>query len=120
MAFLGNAHTMETPKPPDDDAHPTRFSRLSAMPRSLHRVVGTSQIALMFGVTRGRVAQLITKATFPEAFARLGKAKLWLADDVMAWAESTGRDCHDLGDNYLGNVPEYPDGHGTRTGSTSK
>lgn len=60
------------------------------------RVVGTHQIRLMLGVSRSRAAQLVSQKGFPDPFARLGKAHIWLADDVDAWAERTGRELHPL------------------------
>jgi predicted DNA-binding transcriptional regulator AlpA len=56
------------------------------------RVVGTHQIRLMLGVSRSRAAQLVSQKGFPDPFARLGKAHIWLAADVEAWARRTGRE----------------------------
>ena len=56
------------------------------------RVVGTHQIRLMLGVHRSRVAQLVNSKGFPDPFAKLGRAHIWLADDVEAWARSSGRE----------------------------
>lgn len=60
------------------------------------RVVGTHQIRLMLGVSRSRAAQLVTQKGFPDPFARLGRANIWLAEDVEAWAKATDRTLHEI------------------------
>lgn len=59
------------------------------------RVVGTFQIAKMLKVTRSRCAQIVNTKGFPDPFAKLGKAHIWLAEDVEAWARGAGRELHD-------------------------
>lgn len=66
------------------------------MPLDTPRVVGTHQIALLLGVTRSRCSQIVNTKGFPDPFARLGKANIWLADDVEAWAKAAGRELHPL------------------------
>lgn len=54
-------------------------------------LVAAHEIAQMFGVSRQRVSQLATSADFPEPVAVLGVGRIWLREDVAAWAERTGR-----------------------------
>ena len=61
-------------------------------PRDLPRVVGTHQIRAMLGVSRSRAAQIVNTKGFPDPFARLGRAWIWLADDVEAWAKVADRE----------------------------
>lgn len=58
----------------------------------LPRVVGTHQIRLMLGVSRSRAAQIVNTKGFPDPFARLGRAWIWLAEDVEGWARAGGRE----------------------------
>lgn len=45
----------------------------------------------MFGVSRQRVTQLAAGQSFPTPVAVLGVGRIWLREDVVAWAERTGR-----------------------------
>lgn len=45
----------------------------------------------MLGVSRQRVQQLVSRADFPAPVVALGMGKVWVAEDVTAWAERTGR-----------------------------
>ncbi|MBO9523406.1 MAG: DNA-binding protein [Nocardioidaceae bacterium] len=56
------------------------------------RVVGTHQIRQMLGVSRSRCAQIVSTKGFPDPFAKLGRAWLWWANDVEAWARAGGRE----------------------------
>lgn len=49
----------------------------------------------MLDVSRQRVSQLATSAGFPAPVAILGVGRIWLREDVVAWAASTGRQLHD-------------------------
>jgi len=60
------------------------------------RLAGTHQIRQMLGVHRSRVAQIVNTKGFPDPVAQLGRAHVWLAEDVEAWAKRTGRDLHEI------------------------
>jgi hypothetical protein len=55
------------------------------------RLVGTAEIAAMFGVSSVRAQQLQLKPTFPAPVARLAAGRLYDYDEVVEWARSTGR-----------------------------
>ena len=50
----------------------------------------------MLNVSRSRAAQIVNEKGFPDPFARSGRSRLWLAEDVEAWAKSAGREVHEL------------------------
>lgn len=54
-------------------------------PRKLPPIVGTHQIQKMLGVSRSRVAQIVSTKGFPDPVTRLGSAQIWLQEDVEAW-----------------------------------
>ena len=55
-------------------------------------LVGVAEVALLLGVSRQRVHQLVgSQADFPEPVAVLSAGKIWLRRDVLAWARNTGR-----------------------------
>lgn len=58
-------------------------------------LVAAQEIALMLGVSRQRVSQLSTAAGFPTPVAVLAVGRIWLREDVVAWAEQTGRTLHE-------------------------
>ena len=62
---------------------------------SVPPLVAAQEIALMLDVSRQRVSQLATSAGFPPPVAILGVGRIWLREDVVDWAERTGRDLHD-------------------------
>lgn len=49
------------------------------------------EIAKLFGVTRQRADVLTKSKSFPDPVQRLTIGSVWIADDVEAWAERTGR-----------------------------
>lgn len=61
-------------------------------------LVGVSELAEMFGVTKGRIVQLRPK--LPEPAAVLAAGPVWEADVIVAWAEETGREI--VGGRYAG------------------
>jgi prophage regulatory protein len=65
-------------------------SSLSTMP-SLPPLVAAHEIATMLGVSRQRVSQLATSEGFPEPAAILTVGRIWLREDIEAWAAATGR-----------------------------
>ncbi len=56
-----------------------------------HHLVSRVEIAEMFGVTRQRVHQLVSRPDFPEPIAVLGVGMIWNREDVEQWARRTGR-----------------------------
>jgi len=57
--------------------------------------VGSAEIAAMFGVSRQRVYQLTIRKDFPKPMVKLKAGAVWVTADVLAWAESKGREIHD-------------------------
>lgn len=55
------------------------------------RLMSGPEIAVLFGVSRQRAHVLTQSKGFPDPVQRLGIGAVWLADDVEAWAERTGR-----------------------------
>ncbi|MDR7253701.1 putative DNA-binding transcriptional regulator AlpA [Nocardioides sp. BE266] len=45
----------------------------------------------MLGVSRQRVTQLAAGPTFPKPVAVLSVGRIWIRQDVVAWAEQAGR-----------------------------
>ncbi len=45
----------------------------------------------MLGVSRQRVQQLVMRPDFPPPAVSLGMGKVWVAEEVVSWAETTGR-----------------------------
>jgi prophage regulatory protein len=48
--------------------------------------LGAREIESWFGVSRQRVQQLIARPDWPAPCAVLAMGKIWLRDDVAAWA----------------------------------
>ncbi len=57
----------------------------------VHHLVGAAEIGVMLGISRQRVQQLADKPGFPAPTVVLSMGKVWHADDVRRWAETTGR-----------------------------
>lgn len=57
----------------------------------LPRLMSVPEIAALFGVSRQRAHVLTQSKGFPEPVQSLAIGAVWLADDVEAWAERTGR-----------------------------
>ncbi len=55
------------------------------------RLVGTAEIAAMFGVSSVRADQLQRKKTFPQPVAKLAAGRVYDYDEILDWAERTGR-----------------------------
>lgn len=58
-------------------------------------LVAANEIGDMLGVSRQRVTQLATSAGFPTPVAVLSVGRIWLREDIVAWAERTGRTLSD-------------------------
>lgn len=54
-------------------------------------LVGAAEIGLMFGVSRQRVQQLVSRPGFPAPAFTLLMGKIWRESDVRKWAAETGR-----------------------------
>jgi predicted DNA-binding transcriptional regulator AlpA len=55
------------------------------------RLMGTSEIAKLLGVSRQRANQLAQREGFPEPIARLAAGPIWEAGAVEQWARDAGR-----------------------------
>lgn len=56
------------------------------------RLVGTAEIAAMFGVSAVRAQQLQVKKSFPTPVAVLAAGRVYDYDEVVAWAGRTSRE----------------------------
>jgi predicted DNA-binding transcriptional regulator AlpA len=57
-----------------------------------HHLMGLTEIADLFGVSRQRVDQIVKKdPSFPTPEAVLTGGRIWKRVDVEAWARKTGR-----------------------------
>jgi prophage regulatory protein len=54
-------------------------------------LVGSAEIRRMFGVSRQRVQQLVSRDDFPEPEAVLDMGKVWKRAAVETWARDHGR-----------------------------
>ena len=59
-----------------------------------HRLVGRAELRKLFGVSHTRTIQIAAREDFPPPADELSVGKIWLLDDVVAWAETTGRTLH--------------------------
>lgn len=55
------------------------------------RLMSRPEIADLLGVSDARVRQLDSAGQLPEPVAELRVGRVWLAEDVEAWARETGR-----------------------------
>lgn len=58
---------------------------------SVPPLVAANEIGEMLGVSRQRVSQLAVLDAFPEPVAVLSVGRIWLREDIVEWAERTGR-----------------------------
>lgn len=61
----------------------------------VHHLVGLTEIAEMFGVSRQRAGQLADGDGFPLPEAELAAGRIWARSKVEAWARKAGRDIVD-------------------------
>ena len=54
-------------------------------------LLGNAELGKLLGVSRQRVSQLVTRDDFPAPRAVLIMGSIWALDDVIGWAERTGR-----------------------------
>lgn len=52
---------------------------------------GAAEIAALFGVSRQRVQQIVTRQDFPRPVIELAMGKIWATAEVIEWAEQRGR-----------------------------
>jgi predicted DNA-binding transcriptional regulator AlpA len=56
-----------------------------------HHLVGSAEIAGMFGVSRQYVDRLSREAGFPEPEVTLVSGRIWSREAIETWAKATGR-----------------------------
>lgn len=63
------------------------------MPTLCHveTLLGNAELGKLLGVSRQRVSQLVTREDFPAPRAVLVMGSVWTLDDVIAWADRSGR-----------------------------
>ena len=63
------------------------------MPTLCHveTLLGNAELGKLLGVSRQRVSQLVTRDDFPAPRAVLVMGSVWTLDDVVAWADRSGR-----------------------------
>ena len=59
-----------------------------------HRLLGRGELRKLFGVSHTRTIQIADRPDFPEPLDELSVGKIWAYDDVLDWAERTGRQLH--------------------------
>ena len=64
---------------------------MDTAPRSQLRLVGRGELRRLFGVSATRTIQIAERPDFPPPLDELSVGKIWALDDVIAWAERTGR-----------------------------
>lgn len=62
---------------------------------SVPPLVAANEIGDMLGVSRQRVTQLAAAEAFPAPVAVLSVGRIWLREDIVEWAERTGRTLSD-------------------------
>ena len=55
------------------------------------RLAGRGELRRLFGVSATRTIQIADRPDFPPPLDELSVGKIWALDDVIAWAERTGR-----------------------------
>lgn len=58
------------------------------------QLLGAAEVALLLGVSRQRVHQLVSAPGFPPPLERLASGAIWRTADIAAWAEQQGRTTH--------------------------
>ncbi len=53
--------------------------------------LGAAEVAELLGISRQRVQVLTKRDTFPQPIVVLAMGPVWDRDEVLAWAEATGR-----------------------------
>jgi hypothetical protein len=55
------------------------------------RLVGRGELRRLFGVSATRTIQIAERPDFPPPLDELSVGKIWALDDVIAWADRSGR-----------------------------
>ena len=55
------------------------------------RLVGRGELRRLFGVSATRTIQIAERPDFPQPLDELSVGKIWALDDVITWAEQSGR-----------------------------
>jgi hypothetical protein len=58
---------------------------------SFPRIMDRPAIAQLLGISKQAVQSLDKRGKLPEPVAELAIGRIWLADDIEAWARDTGR-----------------------------
>jgi prophage regulatory protein len=71
---------------------------MAAVVKARLDLVGRAELLQLLGVSPTRLVQLTSRPEydFPEPVAELIGGKIWLLDDVKAWAKTQGRTLHPL------------------------
>ena len=64
---------------------------MDTAPMAKGRLVGRGELRRLFGVSATRTIQIAERPDFPEPLDELSVGKIWALDDVIAWAERSGR-----------------------------
>ena len=56
--------------------------------------LGAAEVALLLGVSRQRVHQLVSAPGFPDPLERLASGAIWSTEAVASWAQERGRAIH--------------------------
>ncbi len=56
---------------------------------------GAAEIAVLLGVSRQRVQQIVTRKDFPAPDIELAMGKIWATAKVREWAEARGREINE-------------------------
>lgn len=57
----------------------------------MHHLMGAAEIGKLFGVSRQRVQQIVTRPDFPAPTVDLAMGKVWESADVVRWGREHGR-----------------------------
>lgn len=83
------------------------------------RLVGTSELQQILGVTRQRIFQLVAGKDFPEPITALRMGQIWDLDAIRGWATRTGRTLHELPAEWPPAASAGAPPRSNRTGQTS-
>jgi len=81
------------------------------------RLMGTTEIAVLLGVSRARVKQLTAKPWFPRPVARLTMGGVWELADIERMATETGRTLNYDALAALSADPDSPSPGGSSSGT---
>ena len=64
---------------------------MDTAPMTRGRLAGRGELRRLFGVSATRTIQIAERPDFPEPLDELSVGKIWALDDVIAWADRSGR-----------------------------